>query len=61
MNVQELKEGDGLTYIDRDSVARKGVVLRNRTTESGNLFLTVQDEQERVTVLRDSKKVVSIA
>ena len=62
MTVQELKEGDSLKYIDKFGVTRNGVVLRNRTIESDTprLFLTVQDEHERVEVIRDSTKVLSL-
>ena len=62
MIITNLQEGDKLQYVDKDGVLRKGIVLRNRTTlsEPPRLFLTVQDEYERVEVIRDSKKVVSI-
>ena len=60
MNIEQLQQGDKVQYIDRDSVARNGRVVRNRTTEQGRLFLTVEDTQGRVEVIRDQKKVTSI-
>lgn len=63
MDIQSLQEGDKVQYVDKYGVARNGTVLRNRTTETATprLFLTVQDVHERVEVIRDPKKVISIS
>lgn len=59
MDVTQLKQGDNVQFIDTHSIARKGTVVRNRTTEQGKLFLTVESDHG-IEVIQDSKKIISL-